>query len=111
MSAEIVVSAFIGAIAGIIVDFIFKLYLENLFKFHFRNCDVVLLNNNLSKTEVQKMFSNNTVIKPIHVGNELYWGIDFKDSITLVAEELLGDTSGFLYITHRGKKLLKKGGN
>ena len=103
-----VLATFIGAVLGMIVDFIFKVFLENFIKFYFKNCDAVLMMSNITKENALEMFDNKASIKPLRIGNELYWGIDFEDNLQLLVEDLLGDSEGFLYITYKGNKKLKK---
>ena len=104
-----IIGGFIGAIAGVLVDSLYKRYIENFSKFAFRRCDAVLMMTNISKESVLNMMPQAHTVSPIRVGSELYWGLTFENNISLYIEDLLGDSCGYIYLTIQGKKKIKKG--
>lgn len=99
-----IIGGFIGAIAGVLVDSLYKRCIENFSKFAFRRCDAVLMMTDISKESVLNMIPLAHTVSPIRVGSELYWGLTFENNISLCIEDLLGNSCGYIYLTIQGRK-------
>lgn len=111
MICEIAISAFVGAIAGVLVDLIYKIFLEKKTMFFLQNCDAILLYPNISIVQAEELFQSSSIrpkFIPIWVGTTMYWGMNFKDGCTLSCSDIIDSTSGFVYITKRGNRLIQK---